>query len=189
MAFLYAVVFGGFVAFANYLPTYIKTIYGFSAVDAGARTAGFALAAVLARPVGGALADRIAPKYVVLASLSGVAVLAFIAVFQPPPDVWSAATFITLAVFLGVGTGGVFAWVARRAPAQSVGSVTGIVAAAGGLGGYFPPLVMGATYDPVGNNYTIGLLLLVATALVALGYTAFRLHAHEPTTQAKGAAT
>jgi NNP family nitrate/nitrite transporter-like MFS transporter len=34
MAFLYAVVFGGFVAFANYLPTYIKTIYGFSAVDA-----------------------------------------------------------------------------------------------------------------------------------------------------------
>ena len=58
---------------------------------------------------------------------------------------------------------------ARRAPAQSVGSVTGIVAAAGGLGGYFPPLVMGATYDPVDNDYTIGLLLLVATALVALG--------------------
>jgi MFS transporter, NNP family, nitrate/nitrite transporter len=180
MSFLYAVVFGGFVAFSNYLPTYIKTIYGFSAVDAGARTAGFALAAVLARPVGGALSDRIAPKYVVLASLSGVAVLAFIAVFQPPPDVWSAATFITLAVFLGVGTGGVFAWVARRAPAQSVGSVTGIVAAAGGLGGYFPPLVMGATYNAADNNYTIGLLLLVATALVAFGYTALRLHAHEP---------
>ena len=45
MSFLYAVVFGGFVAFTNYLPTYIKTIYDFSAVDAGARTAGFALAA------------------------------------------------------------------------------------------------------------------------------------------------
>jgi NNP family nitrate/nitrite transporter-like MFS transporter len=45
MSFLYAVVFGGFVAFSNYLPTYIKTIYDFSAVDAGARTAGFALAA------------------------------------------------------------------------------------------------------------------------------------------------
>ncbi len=73
--------------------------------------------------------------------------MAFVAVFQPPPDVWSAATFITLALFLGIGTGGVFAWVARRAPARSVGSVTGIVAAAGGLGGYFPPLVMGATYN------------------------------------------
>lgn len=182
MAFLYAIVFGGFVAFANYLPTYIKTIYGFSPVDAGARTAGFALAAVLARPVGGWLSDRVGPKYVVLASLAGTAVLAFVATFQPPPDVWSAATFITLAVFLGLGTGGVFAWVARRAPVSSVGSVTGIVAAAGGLGGYFPPLVMGATYDPVQNNYTVGLLLLVATALVAFTYTALRLRAHEPAT-------
>lgn len=34
MSFLYAVVFGGFVAFSNYLPTYIKTIYGFTAVEA-----------------------------------------------------------------------------------------------------------------------------------------------------------
>lgn len=179
MSFLYAVVFGGFVAFSNYLPTYIKTIYGFSAVDAGARTAGFALAAVLARPIGGALSDRIPPKFVVVASFAGTAMLALVAVFQPPPDVWSAATFITLALFLGVGTGGVFAWVARRAPAASVGSVTGIVAAAGGLGGYFPPLVMGATYDATENDYTVGLLLLVATALIALLYTATRLHVHE----------
>lgn len=187
MSFLYAVVFGGFVAFSNYLPTYIKTIYGFSAVDAGARTAGFALAAVLARPLGGALADRIPPKYVVLTSFAGTAALAFVAVFQPPPDLWSAATFITLAVFLGIGTGGVFAWVARRSPAQSVGSITGIVAAAGGLGGYFPPLVMGGTYDAVDNDYTVGLLLLVATALIAFAYTALRLHAHEP--QPKGTPT
>lgn len=180
MSFLYAVVFGGFVAFSNYLPTYIKNVYEFSAVQAGSRTAGFALAAVLARPIGGALSDRIPPKYVVLTSFAGTAVLAFIAMFQPPPDVWSAATFIGLAIFLGIGTGGVFAWVARRSPAKEVGSVTGIVAAAGGLGGYFPPLVMGATYDQVDHDYTIGLLLLVATALVAFGYTAMRLHAREP---------
>ncbi|NKZ14105.1 NarK/NasA family nitrate transporter [Mycolicibacterium septicum DSM 44393] len=180
MSFLYAVVFGGFVAFSNYLPTYIKNVYEFSSVEAGSRTAGFALAAVLARPVGGALSDRIPPKYVVLTSFAGTAVLAFIAMFQPPPDVWSAATFIGLAIFLGIGTGGVFAWVARRSPAKEVGSVTGIVAAAGGLGGYFPPLVMGATYDAVDHDYSVGLLLLVATALVAFGYTALRLHAHEP---------
>ncbi|UNB50111.1 NarK/NasA family nitrate transporter [Mycolicibacterium sp. YH-1] len=188
MCFLYAVVFGGFVAFSNYLPTYIKTIYDFSAVDAGARTAGFALAAVIARPIGGALSDRIPPKYVVLVSLAGTAVMAFIAVFQPPPDLWSAVTFIGLALFLGMGTGGVFAWVARRAPAKSVGSVTGIVAAAGGLGGYFPPLVMGASYDEVDNDYTFGLLLLVATALIALAYTAIRLHAHEPVPRDRPAA-
>lgn len=180
MSFLYAVVFGGFVAFSNYLPTYIKNVYEFSSVEAGSRTAGFALAAVLARPIGGALSDRVPPKYVVVTSFAGTALLAFVAMFQPPPDVWSAATFIGLAIFLGIGTGGVFAWVARRSPAKEVGSVTGIVAAAGGLGGYFPPLVMGATYDAVDHDYSVGLLLLVATALVALGYTALRLHAHEP---------
>lgn len=180
MSFLYAVVFGGFVAFSNYLPTYIKNVYEFSSVEAGSRTAGFALAAVLARPIGGALSDRIPPKHVVLTSFAGTAALAFIAMFQPPPDVWSAATFIGLAIFLGIGTGGVFAWVARRSPAKEVGSVTGIVAAAGGLGGYFPPLVMGATYDAVDHDYSVGLILLVATALVAFGYTALRLHAREP---------
>ena len=39
---------------------------------------------------------------------------------------------------------------------------------------------MGATYDAVHNNYTVGPLLLVATALVAFGYTALRLQAREP---------
>ncbi|MEV0247106.1 MFS transporter [Nocardia sp. NPDC050712] len=179
MSFLYAVVFGGFVAFSSYLPTYIKNIYGFSAVDAGTRTAAFALAAVIARPIGGALSDRIAPKYVVVASLGGTALMAVLAAFKPPADVASAIVFILLALFLGIGTGGVFAWVARRTPTASVGSVTGIVSAAGGLGGYFPPLIMGITYDEQSNSYAVGLLLLAATALAALAYTVFKLRARE----------
>ena len=65
-------------------------------MDAGARTAAFALAAVVARPIGGALSDRIPPKFVVLASLGGTAVMAAIAVLQPPPDLWSAVTFTLL---------------------------------------------------------------------------------------------
>lgn len=180
MAFLYAIVFGGFVAFSNYLPTYIKTIYHFDAVGAGSRTAAFALAAVIARPIGGTISDRIPPKFVVMFSLTGTMVMAVVATIQPPADFWSAVTFIGMAIFLGLGTGGVFAWVSLRAPAARVGSVTGIVAAAGGLGGYFPPLVMGATYNEADNNYTVGLLLLAIVAGAALLYTVFRLHAHEP---------
>ncbi|MGV0697527.1 MFS transporter [Mycolicibacter sinensis] len=181
MALLYGLVFGGFVAFSSYLPIYIKAVYQFSQVGAGERTAAFALAAVLARLLGGTLADRIAPKYVVLASLAGIAVQTLISVFKPPADIWSGLTFLPLAVALGIGTGGVFAWVSRRAPAGSVGSVTGIVAAFGGLGGYFPPLVMGATYDPVRNSYAVGLMLLVATAVLLFIYTAVFLRAREPT--------
>lgn len=187
MAFLYAIVFGGFVAFSNYLPTYIKNIYHFASVDAGARTAAFALAAVLARPIGGMLADRIPPKFVVLTSFAGTAVMTSVAIFQPPADLWSAVTFALLAVFLGIGTGGVFAWVGRRSPSDQVGSVTGIVSAAGGVGGYFPPLIMGATYNAHANNYTVGLLLLVVVAVIAFFYTLFKLHAVEPQPQTAAA--
>ena len=62
MSFLYAVAFGGFVAFSTYLPTYLKNVYDFGLTGAGTRTAGFAIAAVIARPVGGILADRIGPR-------------------------------------------------------------------------------------------------------------------------------
>ena len=49
--------------------------------------------------------------------------------------------------------------------------MTGIVGAAGGLGGFFPPLVMGATYQKVFPGYGFGLSLLVLVALGALAFT------------------
>ncbi|MFF2488738.1 nitrate/nitrite transporter [Microbacterium sp. NPDC058062] len=173
MAFLYAVTFGGFVAFSTYLPTYLKEVYGYDLADAGARTAGFAIAAVIARPVGGWLSDRIGPATVLSISLGGAAVMAVVIALQPPPELAAGASFVLMALFLGLGTGAVFTWVAQRAPAERVGTVTGIVGAAGGLGGYFPPLVMGATYNAEAHSYTIGLSLLCLTALVALGFVIF----------------
>jgi NNP family nitrate/nitrite transporter-like MFS transporter len=84
-------------------------------------------------------------------------------------------------VFLGLGTGATFAWVAQLAPPAKVGTVTGIVGAAGGLGGYFPPLVMGATYDEQDHTYTIGLILLSLTATVTLAYTVFGIKKKQTT--------
>jgi NNP family nitrate/nitrite transporter-like MFS transporter len=175
MSFLYAVTFGGFVAFATYLPTYLKDVYDFDLTQAGTRTAGFALAAVVARPIGGALADRVHPRPVVLFSLAGAAVMALVVATQPAPELAAGLSFVAMAFLLGIGMGGVFAWVARRAPADRVGSVAGIVGAAGGLGGFFPPLVMGATYDEAGHSYTTGLVLLCITATLALGFVLLRL--------------
>jgi MFS transporter, NNP family, nitrate/nitrite transporter len=180
MSFLYAVTFGGFVAFSTYLPTYLRDIYEFDLTEAGTRTAGFAIAAVIARPLGGILSDRLHPKPVTLASLIGVAVLALVIATKPQPEIPAGSTFVAMAFFLGIGTGGVFAWVAKRAPAERVGAVAGIVGAAGGLGGFFPPLVMGATYNEADNNYTIGLVLLCATALVALLFVIFALRSDKP---------
>jgi len=170
MSFLYAIVFGGFVAFATFLPKYLTTIYPgeVDAVGAGTRTALFAASAVIARPIGGVLADRFGPKVVSLLSLAGIVSAAYIVGQEPPEGVLTGVTFLLMAAAMGLGMGAVFAWVGPSTPPDKVGAVTGVVAAAGGLGGYFPPLVMGATYNVDTNSYALGLWLLVLVGAVAL---------------------
>ena len=168
LCFLYGIVFGAFVAFSNYLPTYLGNVYDYDATAAGTRTAGFAVAAVIARPIGGTIADKVGPRIVTLVSLAGTVVLAIVVALRPEEERVYGTAFILMAVFLGLGTGGVFAWVGRAAPARDVGTIGGIIAAAGGLGGYFPPLVMGATYNAENRSYFVGLMLLAVFAFVAL---------------------
>ncbi|MEZ5088678.1 MAG: MFS transporter [Micropruina sp.] len=170
MSFLYAIVFGGFVAFSTYLPKYLTTVdpTEVDPVGAGTRTAIFAVAAVIARPIGGILADRFGPKVVALVSLAGVVILAYVVGLQPPEGIVTGATFLAMAAAMGLGMGAVFAWIGPSTPKDKVGAVSGVVAAAGGLGGYFPPLVMGATYHADTNSYSLGLWLLVIAAAVAL---------------------
>lgn len=170
MSFLYAVVFGGFVAFSTFLPKYLTTIYPAQVdqIGAGNRMGSFVIAAVIARPIGGILADKLGPKPIAAIALAAVAGLAVIVSFEPPEGIVTGATFLAMAAALGLGMGAVFAWVPLLAPADKVGSVSGVVAAAGGLGGYFPPLVMGATYNAATNSYALGIWLLVVTAALAL---------------------
>lgn len=179
-AFLYAVAFGGFVAFSTYLPTLLQNVYGFTQTGAGLRTAGFSLAAVAARPLGGVLSDRTGPIRVLLVSFAGTAIMAMALAFTPPPEIPAGICSVLMAVFLGLGTGGVFALVARLVEPSRVGTVTGLVGAAGGLGGYFPPLVMGVVYATTGA-YVIGYVLLAATALAALLYTRGAFTSASPT--------
>jgi NNP family nitrate/nitrite transporter-like MFS transporter len=65
------------------------------------------------------------------------------------------------------------------APQQIVGSVTGVVGAAGGLGGFFPPLIMGATYQLLLPEYGLGLALLTVLAAGGLVFT-LRIKAVSP---------
>ncbi|MBB5080931.1 MFS transporter [Nonomuraea endophytica] len=169
-AFLYAVSFGGFVAFSTYLPTLLQNVYEFAQTEAGLRTAGFSIAAVIARPLGGISSDRVGPIRVLAISFAGALAMAVVLAFKPPLEIPAGVSFVLMAFFLGLGAGGVFALVAKLVEASRVGTVTGLVGAAGGLGGYFPPLVMGAVYTATGA-YTIGYLLLALTALIALLYT------------------
>jgi NNP family nitrate/nitrite transporter-like MFS transporter len=129
----------------------------------------------VARPVGGWLADRVTGVPVLRWALAVVAVGAVVTAFQPH-IVPATVAFLAIAAALGFGNGAVFALVGTRVPAAAVGSVTGLVGAAGGLGGFLPPIVMGLVYQATGD-YAIGLMLLSDVALAGLVFTAWRLGA------------
>jgi MFS transporter, NNP family, nitrate/nitrite transporter len=167
---LYAVAFGGYVAFSVFLPTYLKTAYGLSPADASNRMAGFVVLAVLMRPVGGWLSDRLGPIPVLLVGYAVVAGGAALAATHPPVNTFGAVAFLTMAAALGAGSGATFALVARVTNPSEVGGVTGVVGAAGGLGGFVPPLLMGYVYGQT-NSYAIGLWALSVTAVLTLVLT------------------
>jgi MFS transporter, NNP family, nitrate/nitrite transporter len=164
LTLFYFLAFGGFVAMFLYLPKLLTGVHDLSKADAGARAAGFALLAVIARPTGGWLSDRIGAARVLLVSFVGVAVLAALLAPAYTSMVPLTICCLTLAVALGLGTGAVFKLVPEWFP-DRVGSVTGVVGAAGGLGGFFPPLVMGVVKSATGG-YALGFVLM---AIVALG--------------------
>ncbi len=156
LSLYYFLTFGGFVAMAIYLPIFLTGTFGLSRPDAGFRTAGFVVLATLMRPVGGLLADRIGGHTILLGVFPATAVMA---VFLACPLMWTFTLgALGMATAIGLGNGAVFKLVPEYFP-KTVGSVTGLVGAAGGLGGFFPPLVLGVIYQGTGS-FTLGFVLL-----------------------------
>ena len=164
LSFYYFLTFGGFVAMAVYLPVFLTEMFALTPQDAGFRTAGFVVLATAMRPVGGWLADRIGGRVILLWVFP---ITAAMAVFMACPLI---STFtigaLGMAAVIGLGNGAVFKLVPEYFP-QSVGSVTGLVGAAGGLGGFFPPLVVGSVRQATGA-FTWGFALLSLFALICL---------------------
>jgi NNP family nitrate/nitrite transporter-like MFS transporter len=165
----YFLTFGGFVAMSNYLPKLLKDWFQMSPSDAGMRAAGFAVVATLARPVGGWLADRFGGGNVLTGVLTAgpIGALALAWVASNPTILMATIFFLTTAVGLGLGNGAVFKLVAQHFP-KNTGLVTGIAGCAGGLGGFFPPLVLGAVKDATAT-YTLGFVFLAVFAVACLG--------------------
>ena len=156
LSLYYFLTFGGFVAMAIYLPILLTDMFGLTMRDAGFRTAGFVVLATLIRPIGGSLADRI----------GGGRILNYVFPFTGLMAIFLACPLLStftvgalgMAAAIGLGNGAVFKMVPQHYP-QAVGSVTGLVGAAGGLGGFFPPLVLGAIHQQT-SAYTWGFVLL-----------------------------
>jgi len=158
----YFLTFGGFVAFSIYLPTLLKSQFGLSPADAGFRAAGFVVLATLLRPVGGWLADRIGGAQVLSWVFGGIATFSWLLAW--PSMVPFTVGALACAAFMGLGNGAVFKLVPEHFPKQT-GTVTGLVGALGGLGGFFPPLLLGAFRETLGVLWP-GFALLSATALL-----------------------
>ena len=159
LSLFYFVTFGGFVAFSIYLPTFLKDIFKLTATDAGARTAGFVLLATLMRPIGGILADKVGGAKILLVVFAAVAGFGLLmgAAWMPTFTVGALGA----AAALGLGNGAVFKLVPEYFPKET-GTVTGLVGAFGGLGGFFPPLTLGIVRDATGS-YTLGFVFLRAS--------------------------
>ena len=169
LAFFYFITFGGFVAMGFLLPTLLQDWFGYSKSTAGARAAGFIIAATVARPVGGWIADRVGSVPVLVLAFAGVAVdAAVLATLAPVPRIVPVSiACLTLGCFLGAGSGAVFKIVPGEFP-DNPGAAAGVVGAAGGLGGFFPPIYVGLVKDAEGT-YTygfVGLLVFVIGCLL-----------------------
>ena len=158
----YFLTFGGFVAFSIYLPTLLRQEFALTAADAGFRSAGFVLLATAMRPLGGWLSDRIGGARVLSIVFFGAAPFAILLAW--PSMLPFTVGALGCAALLGAGNGAVFKLVPQYFPAET-GTVTGLVGAMGGLGGFFPPLVLGVLRDRLGVIWP-GFILLALTALI-----------------------
>jgi NNP family nitrate/nitrite transporter-like MFS transporter len=169
LSLFYFLTFGGFVALGIYLPMLLKDIFGLTPTDAGARVAGFVVLATIMRPVGGWLADRYGGALVLMLVFAMIAVLS-LGLTSTGILLFTIGALGT-AAGLGLGNGAVFKLVPQFFPKET-GTVTGLVGAFGGLGGFFPPLVLGVIRNATGT-YTLGFVFLAVFALGCLAVNYF----------------
>lgn len=164
LSFFYFLTFGGFVAMSIYLPMFLTEMFKLTPQDAGMRTAGFVLLATAMRPVGGWISDKVGGLSILLWIFPFVTAMAIL--LTVPGMVPFTIGALGMAAAIGLGNGAVFKLVPQYFP-QSVGAVTGLVGAMGGLGGFFPPLALGVIRQQTGS-FVWGFGLLSLFALVCL---------------------
>ncbi|MEN1987182.1 MULTISPECIES: nitrate/nitrite transporter [Paenibacillus] len=165
LCLFYFLTFGSFVAFTVYLPNFLVSHFQMDKVDAGVRTAGFILLATIMRPVGGWLGDRFNPFKILMFVFGGLTIAAIVLSFAPSIMMYTVGC-LTVALCAGTGNGTIFKLVPLYFVKQP-GVANGIISAMGGLGGFFPPLMLTMLYGMTGH-YAIGFMALSQIALVSL---------------------
>ena len=159
---LYSVTFGGFVGLASFLPIFFHDTYSLTKIEAGNFAALCVFAGSFIRPVGGYLADKLGGIRMLLVLYSAIAVLALM-IGMMPSLIPQAILLTVLMTCLGAGNGSVFQIIPQRFP-REIGTITGIVGAAGGIGGFLLPYILGNMKDMTGS-YSYGFLIYTSAAV------------------------
>lgn len=159
---LYGVTFGGFVGLSTYLTIFFNTQYRLSPVKAADFTTLCVIGGSFFRPIGGWLADKIGGIRMLM-GLYGVVALLMAGISTLPPLAVTTALLFAAMMCLGMGNGSVFQLVPQRFR-EEIGIITGIVGAAGGLGGFFLPKILGNLKLSTGS-FASGFLILSIIAL------------------------
>ena len=163
---LYAVTFGGFVGFCSILPLFFHEQYHVDGIVAGSFAALCGLVGSLIRPLGGYAADRIGGLRTLRLSLP--LIVGIVAALGEFTDVSVAVVLTVVAVgAMGVGNG-VILQLAAEWFSKQIGLASGIVGAAGGIGGFLLPLWLG-TLKEVTGSYRTGLWVFALAAVCAWG--------------------
>lgn len=157
----YLVTFGGFVGLAAYLSIFFVDGFGLARVSAGGYAALCAVAGSFLRPLGGTMADRFGGARVLSTALGVVAALSLGMATGPALGVTVVVLFVVLGA-LGIGNGAVFQLVGNRFPAR-MGAMTGLVGAAGGVGGFLLPFAFGSLRGATGG-FAAGFVVFAAVA-------------------------
>lgn len=165
LSFWYFITFGAFVAFGLFLPNYLVHHFTIDKVDAGIRSGIFIALATFLRPLGGVLGDKFNAVKVliidfVIMIIGGLILTLFDGI------IYFTIGCLTISVFAGIGNGLVFKLVPSYF-SKEAGSANGIVSMMGGLGGFFPPLVITFVTGLTGSSH-LAFGLLVLFALIAL---------------------
>ncbi len=164
LSLFYFVTFGGFVALSIGLPKLLQGLFHLTTQDAGLRAAGFVLLATAMRPVGGLVSDKIGGAKALMYVFAGTTIMALGMISTH--IVLFTISALCIAALIGLGNGSVFKLVPQYFGSDT-GTVTGLVGAVGGLGGFFPPLALGFIKTSTGS-YALGFVFLSLFCLLCL---------------------
>lgn len=162
----YFITFGAFVAFGLFLPNYLVNNFGIDKVDAGIRSGVFIALATFLRPVGGILGDKFNAVKVLMIDFVVMIIGAVILGISSHIALFTIGC-LTISICAGLGNGLIFKLVPSYFAKES-GTANGIVSMMGGLGGFFPPLVITYVTSLTGSSHLAFILLAVFGILASI---------------------